>query len=238
MLNQNTTFLMQNVFCPEGGVGPNEVPSVAVTEHGIGVGPAFYGVRKVRKLYSRLFSAFPDVQMLALNAPPLLLASQDGNTIAVQTTLTSTHQDWWFAKADGDKFYSKPLPDIPPNAGVIIDPRLRGVYFQRPTSRHQLSDIYGSLPLYSSTGAHDSDPSIARKSFRITVRVVPRCKAIANIALGCVRVARLLSARRPAAASTAAAAQKASSRKSWSRPLRSLPNGLRARLPTSLAAAR
>jgi hypothetical protein len=119
---QNTTFLMQNVFCPEGGVGPNEVPSVAVTEHGIGVGPAFYGVRKVRKLYNRLFSAFPDVQMLALNAPPLLLASQDGNTIAVQTTLTGTHQDWWFAKADGDKFYSKPLSDIPPNAGVISIP--------------------------------------------------------------------------------------------------------------------
>jgi hypothetical protein len=119
---QSTNYLMQNVFCPESGAGVSEVPSVAITEHGVGLGPAFYGARKVRKLFNRLFAAFPDVQMLALDAPPRLFLSQDGHSIALQTTLTGTHQDWWFPKADADKFYSKPLSDISPNSGAISIP--------------------------------------------------------------------------------------------------------------------
>jgi hypothetical protein len=110
---------IQNVmtqFCQDGTAGGITIPCVAITEHVAAVGPAFFGTSKVRKLFNRLFLAFPDVTLTPLNpASPLFLTSSDGGTIGLQTTLAGTQQDWWFPPADADKYYSKPLSDIPPN---------------------------------------------------------------------------------------------------------------------------
>jgi hypothetical protein len=123
----NVGSLMTTVFSPEGGTGANEVPVLAITNHGLGIGPAFYGARRVRKVFNRLFNAFPDVQLMPIsgspNPPFPLLTSSDGNTIALQVTMTGTHQDWWFSRADADRFYSKPLSDIAPtNQTLSQDP--------------------------------------------------------------------------------------------------------------------
>jgi hypothetical protein len=99
------------LFSPEGG----GFPLVAITEHGQPQGPAFRGVRQVTKLFARLFQAFPDLSMPTLDPKnPLYLKSDDGGTIAVQTNVKGTHQDWWFPQSDPDHFYSKPLSDITP----------------------------------------------------------------------------------------------------------------------------
>jgi hypothetical protein len=113
-------FLVDTYFVQDSGAGAGALPMVAVTEHNTTTGPAFLGTKKIKKMFSRLFTAFPDVTLTPLiPATPLYLTSQDTNTIAVQCTLTGTHSDWWFPKADSDKFYSKPLSDITP-AGVQI----------------------------------------------------------------------------------------------------------------------
>src|SRR5580658_7129213 len=39
-------------------------------------------------------------------------------TVALQTTLAGTQQDWW-PPGDTDKYYSKPLSDIPPNSKAV-----------------------------------------------------------------------------------------------------------------------
>jgi hypothetical protein len=120
----DANYLVNTYFVGDSGAGVNAVPQVAVTEHNSTAGPTFFGVKKVKKLFNRLFNAFPDVKFTPLsNTNPLLfLSSADQNTIAVQCTLTGTHQDWWFPHADSDHFYSKPLSDIAPNSGPITIP--------------------------------------------------------------------------------------------------------------------
>jgi hypothetical protein len=113
--------LLTSVFSPESGTGTAELPCVAVTQHGFGIGPAFYGKKKVTKLFNRFFNAFDDLTLAPLGGQVLLLTSTDGNTIAIQLTITGTHGDWWFPPGDKDKFYSKPLSDIAP-ANITLNP--------------------------------------------------------------------------------------------------------------------
>lgn len=113
--------LLTNVFSPKSGTGAAELPSVAVTQHGFGIGPAFYGKKRVTKLFNRFFNAFDDLTLAPLGNQALLLTSADGNTVAVQLTITGTHGDWWFPPGDKDKFYSKPLSDISP-ANMPLNP--------------------------------------------------------------------------------------------------------------------
>src|SRR5262245_42832527 len=76
--------LLTSVFCPESGTGTAELPCVAVTQHGFGIGPAFYGKKRVTKLFNRFFNAFDGLTLAPLGAQLLLLTSGDGNTIATQ----------------------------------------------------------------------------------------------------------------------------------------------------------
>jgi hypothetical protein len=108
---------VMSLFLPaDDNSGAYTIPSVAVSDHIKITGPAFFGVANIKKLFNRLFLAFPNITLTALNpANPLFLVSSDLATVGLQTTLTGTHQDWWFPPGDKDKFYSKPLSDIPPN---------------------------------------------------------------------------------------------------------------------------
>jgi hypothetical protein len=113
---QNTANVM-NLFLPaDSTTGGLTTPCVAISDHVVATGPGFFGVAKVKKLFNRLFLAFPDVTLTALNpGSPLFLISSDNLTVGLQTTLAGTQQDWWFPPGDKDKYYSKPLSDIPPN---------------------------------------------------------------------------------------------------------------------------
>jgi hypothetical protein len=115
--NQDVTTVMKQ-FCNDDVSGAYPIPCVAVTDHVVANGPAFYGTKKVAKLFRRLFLAFPDVTLVPLNAANSLTSS-DLATIGLQTTLKGTQQDWWFPPGDSDKYYSKPLSDIPPLGGAI-----------------------------------------------------------------------------------------------------------------------
>ena len=114
---QDLTTLVKQ-FCNDDVSGAYPIPCVAVTDHVVANGPAFYGTKKVTKLFRRLFSAFPDVILTPLS-PLNPLISADLTTIGLQTTLKGTHQDWWFPPGDSDTYYSKPLSDIPPLGGAI-----------------------------------------------------------------------------------------------------------------------
>jgi hypothetical protein len=113
----NADYIVNQYFSQDDGAGN---PLVAVTQHAAPAGPAFHGARQIKRFFRRLFNAFPDVTFTPLNvATPLYLKSDDGNTIALQTTVAGTHQDWWFPHADPDGFQSPPLSNIVPNNGAM-----------------------------------------------------------------------------------------------------------------------
>ena len=120
---QVPSYIVNQCFSADAGGPPPTSPLVAITEHGLPLGPAFYGRQKIRKFFQRLFQAFPGVAFTPLNvANPNFLTSGDGGTIALQTTVTGNHQDWWFPPADPDGYHSLPLSAIEPNGGAITIP--------------------------------------------------------------------------------------------------------------------
>ena len=121
---QVPSYIVNQCFCTDAGGPPPTSPLVAITEHGLPQGPAFYGRQKIRKFFQRLFQAFPGVAFTPLNVanPQFLISSGDGSTIALQTTVQGNHQDWWFPPSDPDGYHSLPLSAIQPNGGAISIP--------------------------------------------------------------------------------------------------------------------
>jgi hypothetical protein len=110
---QGTANTLMNLFCTDSGADPTEIPQLAVTEHGMAIGPSFEGGKAIAKVFKRLFSTFQSFAITPIASPSVFLISADLNTIALQVTLTGTHTDWWFASADS-KFHSLPLSGIVP----------------------------------------------------------------------------------------------------------------------------
>jgi hypothetical protein len=140
--NQDLTTLMTQ-FCNDDVSGAYPIPCVAVTDHIVVNGPGFFGTKKITKLFKRLFAAFPDVTLTPLTpANPLFLTSADNATIGLQTTLKGTQQDWWFPPGDSDKFYSKPLSDIPPNGVAVSIPATCVFTFNSATNKINQLAVY------------------------------------------------------------------------------------------------
>jgi hypothetical protein len=113
---KNVNYLMSDVFCPDGGVKPNQVPWVGITDHG----PNFQTASDVELLFNRLFTSFPDLTLTRLEGAPLL-SSDDDSTLGIQTTLKGSYSDSWFP--NGSSHYSRPLSRIPvsnPNKAATI----------------------------------------------------------------------------------------------------------------------
>jgi hypothetical protein len=111
--------LMNQVFCVDNGAaGKHALPCVAITEHGHLQGPGFFGVADVTRLFTQLFTSFPDVALTPISG--LRLYSPQGyapNTIAVQADLIGSYQVKWFPKIHPPSVpghYSPPLSDLNP----------------------------------------------------------------------------------------------------------------------------
>lgn len=122
ILNDNTTAgyhtsaaLMSTVFCKDGGVAPNQVQVLGITEHGTPMGPRFVGTLQVAGLFDQLFLSFPDVALTPI-AGAQRLYSPAKDIIAVQTDLTGSYQLKWFTKPDPR--HSLPLSGLDP----VVDP--------------------------------------------------------------------------------------------------------------------
>jgi hypothetical protein len=113
--NQQDAGTLLSLFSADGVTGGSAIPQVAVTEHGMALGPSFQSGQVIKRLFNRLFSTFNNFQIAAINSPnSVWLTSPDANatTVAVQVTLTGSHVDWWFSHADNA--YSQPLSGILP----------------------------------------------------------------------------------------------------------------------------
>ena len=135
---QVPNYIVTQYFSADAG-GPPTSPLVAITEHGLPQGPAFYGRQKIRKFFQRLFQAFPGVAFTPLNVANPFLISSDGGTIALQTTVKGNHQDWWFPPADPDGYHSQPLSAIQPNNGAISIPAVPVFTFNAGNKIQQLA---------------------------------------------------------------------------------------------------
>ena len=103
------------LFSPDSGGPPPNHPGVGIAHHG----PNFKGRAEIGKLFTQLFTSFPDLTLTELDRGRRLysLDSYGGlDTIGTQTNLAGTYQSPWFPKTkdpDSTSHYSKPLSDIP-----------------------------------------------------------------------------------------------------------------------------
>ena len=113
--------LMTQVFCVDNGAaGTNALPCVAITEHGHQQGPGFFGAAEVSRLFTQLFTSFPDVALTPISG--LRLYSPKDyvpHTIAVQADIKGSYHVKWFPKVNPvgtPSHYSPPLSDLNPAA--------------------------------------------------------------------------------------------------------------------------
>ena len=120
--NNITPVLINNVFCPNDNANNPTVPGVGITDHG----PNFIGVAEVTKLFTQLFTSFPDLALTQVPNSAGRLYSRDGQptTIGIRATFSGTFTQPWFlkdrTKKDKDSHYSKPLSDIPVFANSLL----------------------------------------------------------------------------------------------------------------------
>ena len=102
--HQVAPYLMGHVFCADTGT----LPCVGITDYG----PQFIGAPDVQRLFTQLFTSFPDLSMNP-TPPPTRFYSTDQTGISIQATLAGTQVAEWFPK--GDAHYSPPLSGITPD---------------------------------------------------------------------------------------------------------------------------
>jgi hypothetical protein len=171
--------LMNQVFCVDNGAaGKHALPCVAITEHGHLQGPGFFGVADVTRLFTQLFTSFPDVALTPISG--LRLYSPQGyvpNTIAVQADLIGSYQVKWFPKLNPvgtPSHYSPPLSDLnpapnPPYKKVSI-PAAAVFEFDnnRVTQLAIYMDRYHFVPSLSLSAMHVVDREIAEVLEKLT----------------------------------------------------------------------
>jgi hypothetical protein len=104
--------LLADVFCPDSGAAPNQVPVVGITEHGGPMGPRFIGTIQVGQLFDQLFDSFPDIVLTTVGPRLYPRAAGAADIIAVQADLTGSYQSIWFQRPDAR--HSLPLSAINP----------------------------------------------------------------------------------------------------------------------------
>jgi hypothetical protein len=147
--------LINNVFCPNDDPNNPTMPGVGITSHG----PNFLGATEVARLFTQLFTSFPDISFTELTKKRRMDSRNNAPTpmIGTPTFLMGTYTAPWFAKVPGQhdsiSHYSKALSDIPIFANNYLPTRkIAGFalfYFGSTTSPLLISQLAIYLDRYS-----------------------------------------------------------------------------------------
>lgn len=95
-----------------GATSTGQAPTVGITDYAPS-SPTFSGIADITTLFNRLFKTFPDFNFAQMAGSVLLYSDASHTQIAIQATMTGTHQARWFPY--GKPHFSPPLSQINPS---------------------------------------------------------------------------------------------------------------------------